>query len=438
MSQVIDKSGAHLLPQWYLVLLSTYGCGFNAIWGALLTVGFATHAEVLSLAIGCDTAKLIGYTMGAGAIWATVVPLIAGGLSDRCKSKWGKRKPYMFYGTVIALLGLGMMSNSALTDSLLFFVLGFVCLQLGMNTASGAYLGIIPDQVPDDQKGAASGYMNFMNLLGVVSGVLISGAFLSNLDKANPLIKTQLLYMYIGIGMVLSITLILTMLFMKDTPSEIEAPFNIREYVKSIWISPKDHPNFAWVWITRFMVMLGFYSLAPYLKLYLADVIHLKDTVTPLQTLMVLIIGGQAISSIISGFLSDKVGRINMLYVSNTLIAFFTLAFVFCENLTHVFIVGLLFGLFYGVYTTVDWALGTSVLPTKTNSGKEMAVWHVAITLPQAIGAPIAGFMLGLPGKEFIDGATQYTYMGYVMLMGCSALYFLLGAVGLKFIKGIR
>src|SRR5207253_809065 len=59
----------------------------------------------------------------------------------------------------------------------------------------------------------------------------------------------------------------------KENRLEKAEPFELRSYIRSLWISPKDYPNFAWVWFTRFLVMMGFYAIMPFVNYYLVDVV---------------------------------------------------------------------------------------------------------------------------------------------------------------------
>jgi len=105
-------------------------------------------------------------------------------------------------------------------------------------------------------------------------------------------------------------------------------------------------------------------------------------------------------------------------------------------------IAGAFFGLGFGAYTSVDWALGTDVLPSKRNAAKEMAVWHVAMTLPQAFAAPIASKLIESFGKNVsvVKGETivHYTLSGYTAMFVMCSVCFGLGALLLRNVRGVK
>ena len=58
---------------------------------------------------------------------------------------------------------------------------------------------------------------------------------------------------------------------------EDREPFDLGRFVRSFWVSPRQHPDFAWAWITRFLMNLGNALLILYLLYYLQDAVDLTD-----------------------------------------------------------------------------------------------------------------------------------------------------------------
>jgi MFS family permease len=83
---------------------------------------------------------------------------------------------------------------------------------------------------------------------------------------------------------------------------------------------------------------------------------------------------------------------------------------------------GLLFGLGYGAYSSVDWALAVDVLPSPQSAGKDMGLWSIASNLP-AILAPLLG-----GGVIAVAAALDVTAAGYRAVFALAAIFMLLGA----------
>lgn len=156
--------------------------------------------------------------------------------------------------------------------------------------------------------------------------------------------------------------------------------------------------------------------------------------------LTALILVAASLSAVYGGNLSDRIGRKRVVYIANSVIALMCVVFIFCRTIPQVMVAGFLFGLGFGAYTSVDWALGTDVLPTKNNAAKEMAVWHISMTLPQSVGAWVAAYLIGL--FAFSDAAhpeiTHYKVGGYTALFTFAAVSFGLGAFLLRNVRGVK
>lgn len=303
---------------------------------------------------------------------------------------------------------------------------GFVVLQIGSNAALAAYSGVIPDMVPENERGFASGVMALMSQVGTLIGVLGAGILVEkNVDLA-----------YVGLMVAFVLFLGLTLLGLKDEKQYTgEAPpLNWGSYLKSL-MEPFRSSDFTWVWITRAMVMLGFYAIQPFILYYLKDVIHLEHPGSEAAKVIGIILIAASVSGAVGGRLSDQMGRKPIVYASSIVLGLTSLLFMFCKTMEHVLLVGIVFGLAYGAYISVDWALGTDVLPSQDEAGKDMAVWHVAMTLPQQFAPFVCGLVLDAY-KNPQTGTIGFT--GFVWLFWIAAACFVAGGVFLKKVRGAR
>ncbi|HLO99529.1 MAG TPA: MFS transporter, partial [Fimbriimonas sp.] len=410
------------------VIVATFWLASNFQWGALLTVMMAGDVGMLA---GASKAAKLGMILGAGAIPAIVIPLIAGVLSDRCLHPKGRRKPYILWGAVINFVGIIAMGISAYhLKNLNAYFFSFLVVQIGANTALGAYMGVIPDVVPKIDQDRASGFMALFTQMGTllgaaIVGMVLGGGFIS----------------YIVLGSVVLAGALITYFFMKEEPQTHCEKIDWQGYVKSLWIDPKTYPNYAWVWFTRFLVMAGFYAILPFVNYYLVDIAKVPqaDISAKAPMLLGIILIVSAISGICGGILAEKHGRKKVVYIANGIITVVAPMFAFAPNLPAALGVGALFGLGYGAYISVDYALGTAVLPSAEDAGKDMAVWHIAMTLPQSIAAPIGGFLVGIGGAKVVSAEeVHYSQTGYILVFLFCSVCFAFGAILLRNVKGIR
>lgn len=378
--------------------------------------------------MGDKKAAVLGLLSFVGAIPALVIPLIAGVLSDRCTHPWGRRRPYIAFGGVIALIGMVLLWLSASAGQIGFFFGSFFILQFGANVALAAYSGVIPDIVPEDQRGLASSYMAVMSQLSTLGGAFLAGTYISN--------NRAIVY---GVSiLVFAVFILISLSGIKERRLEGEQePFDWPAYFRGL-AEPFKSMDFTWVWITRALMMLGFYALQPYIIYYLKDIIGIAEPAKQATFVLAAILVAATISGAVGGAVSDRVGRKPVILVASLVIAVMCVAFPFLKTLEQVFAVGILFGIGYGTYISVDWALGTDVLPSAHDSGRDMAVWHVSMTLPQQIAPLYAGgilqaFLLRGEGEK-----ASYGQMGYVIIFVISALAFFFGGLLIFKIKSVK
>ncbi len=116
----------------------------------------------------------------AGLIIAMLIQPAAGLVSDRSTSRFGRRRPFILTGTLLDLLFLAAIGLSWNYSSLLVAVL---LIQFSANVSHGPLQGLIPDLVPEEQRGRASAIKALFELLpiflvGITIAVLVSAGHL--------------------------------------------------------------------------------------------------------------------------------------------------------------------------------------------------------------------------------------------------------------------
>ncbi len=413
--------------------VSAYWFATNLLWGALLIILVPRQIRQI---VPERAAEVQGWVLGLGAIPALVIPLLIGPLSDRCTSRWGRRRPYMVTGVAINLAGLALVWLGGVRLDIWLYVLGYFVVQVGNNIALGAYNGVIPDIVPPSQRGEASGWMGAMTQAGTILGILSAGI----LWKAG---YPGACFLLIAVSLV--VFLAVTVFGVRERPRmDPPEPLKLSRFIKSFWIDPRKYPDFAWVWITRALVVMGLWMVQGYLQYYVVDVVGIPDknaamTVAVIATVMLLC---ATVTGMLGGKISDRIGRKLVVYVANTVIAAACVVFLFSHSYAYTIIIAGVFGLGFGAYYSVDWALGCDVLPSKESAGKDMAVWHIAFVLPQSIAQPLSGTILGsylTHVQHTAEGSIpHYAPTGYAVIFSLAAFFLILGAVLLRNVRGVR
>jgi MFS family permease len=231
---------------------------------------------------------------------------------------------------------------------------------------------------------------------------------------------------YLVLAVLLAVLALPFVLLSPDHPLESEhrSPLSWRQLARSYWISPREYPDFAWAWITRFLVSLAIAMGTLYLLYFLRDKIHyarLFPGHTASDGLLILIViytVGVVITAIVGGMISDRLGRRKMIVtVSGILIAAAALLLTFVETWTAAIGAAVLFGIGFGAYLAVDQALITQVLPAARDRAKDLGVINIAIVCPAAIGALVAAPLVSLGGYPTLYAGTAIVgFLGSILV----------------------
>lgn len=369
--------------------LSAFWLGVSVHWAAFLTI--AMQARVNDLAPEAQRGVYLAWLAAAGALISTVIELVAGPISDRSTARMGRRRPFILWGTLLSLPFILLFMT---TQSFAMLVLHFVAIQLFLNWANGPYQAVIPDYVPPERHGLASAYMGMMTLVGTLLGLAIAGALLGEppliLSEWSRLARLQL------VGWTLVAFLLLTMLWtvlgMREPPWRPSRPDEQRLRLSlfvNIWL--RELPNFRWVVVSRFVFNMGFFTALFFLEFYLRDTIGLKGA-APQHAFgfMATATLTGVLGNWLAGALADRMSKKRIIYACIALMCACAGLFLSAQSLTLVYLTGALFGVAWGAYAAVDWALASNLVPTR-ESGRYMAIWHIAMTMPQVVAPLIAG-----------------------------------------------
>ncbi len=332
----------------------------------------------------------LGWITAAGAFMSIIANPLSGALSDRTTSRMGRRKPWVLYGAAMGALGICALT---LQSTVLGLALVWAFCQAAINAAYAGLTATIPDQVPVRQRGLVSGWVGLSQVVGVVLGVALVSFVVTGLDAG--VILTAVLLVLLVLPFVLRL---------HDPRLEaVDRPlFDLATFAKGFWVSPRLYPDFAWAWITRFLMQLGNALATLYLLFFLKDAVKYSAPEQGQTVLIALYAVGSILTAVVAGKMSDKSGRRKIyVIVSTVIMAISAVILAFFPVFVAAMVAALILGLGYGIYLAVDQALITQVLPTAADRGRDLGVINIANAAPQVLAPVIAA--------PIVTGATGYT-----------------------------
>lgn len=403
--------------------LSSFWFAYNFHWGALLAIVLPSQITAL---VGDARKELFnGLIPPVGAALSLVITPLAGALSDHTWTRLGRRRPYMLVGTLFNLMMLAALARFTHGGSVWLFLLCYLGVQVGNNVSGGPYAGLIPDVVPLPLRGRASGWLALMTALGTLAGALAAGQLVRDEHYGA---------IYGVIAIVVAVFLAITLFGVREQRGTSLGPVDLGALARTFIPRGAAYRDFYLVLGTRALVTMGIYSVFTFFEFFLKDVLHAPRPVEQTSYLVAVIIAAGVPTSLLGGMLSDRHGRKPLVYLSGGLMALASVVFIaiaFAPSLPFTFVVGALFGLGYGAYMAVDWALAVDVLPRGEAAAKDMGIWHVSLVLPQVLAPALTGFTLTALKPVGL-------LLGYTVVFVMTAIWFTLGTVFVRAIRGVR
>lgn len=400
---------------WHLFAINAYWIGLSFMWNSL----HVTILPAVLLNYIPDTHKntWLGLLTFFGLIIAMLVQPLSGAVSDHWQAKLGRRRPLMWLGTAGDLVFLAIMG---FIGGLPALFIGYIGLQTTSNVAHGPAQGLIPDLVPAEKLGLASGIKTAFDMAGIVISSLLMGFLISAKDADPRLSVSVIILMLVVFGLI-------TLVFSKEqsTVSPIRNHIEPRKLFKEVFDFKVVGNRHYWQLIlSRFLYLVGIYGFQSFAQYFIRDKFPDRDPIVFTQFVMGSFVVVLIIFSLVAGVLSDKRGRKKLLYLSSVIGAIGAVLLIFASTSAELLIYGSIMGVGLGIFLSVNWAFANDMAP-QGDAGKYMGLTNIA-TAGSAAVARLEG-----PMTDLLNNAAPGQWWGWTALFAVSALLMLLSAVAL-------
>ncbi len=401
--------------------LARFGAGF-IIFGVLWMTGLAIVMSVLlpqhlkSVVPNPDT---FNGTMNAfTAVASLVANIVFGNFSDRTRSRFGRRTPWVVGGAILG--GVTLFLTGTTTSAPLLIT--FYCLAMvGLNMMLAPLVALLSDRIPEGNRGAMSAFFGAGQVLGQPIGVIIGSRFVGHLISG-----------FITAGILMAVAGLIALMILPREMSAQHLPKDegtLGDVVRS-FKPPRflDHRDFYRAFGGRLCMLVSYQMIMVYQFFILQKYIGLgtqatADTLAVLATITMVV---SVIGSLISGPLSDKIGRRKVpVVVASVLFALGVAMPLIWPSVTGMYLYAGIAGFGNGVYMSVDQALNVDVIASKEEAGKDLGILNLATTLGQMCGPLVTSQIFRMTGS-------------YTWAFPTSILFALLGCVFILRIKSVK
>lgn len=365
----------------FIALLTLAYVGAFSAFVPLLSIIVPLQAQQVSVV---DKVGLLGVATAWGAGVASLANLAAGWGSDRTRSAFGRRRPWILLG-LIGVLAAYFLIGAARTPAGL--IVGVIAFQLAFNLMFAPLTAILADRVPDAQKGRVAAFLGLGAPMGAATGVLIAAPLLPDAGARLA-----------ALGLIVAACVLPLLLAWKEPAArDLERPRPSRLHFTA---------DFGFAWMSRFCFQIAASVINAFMLFYLADHARYAEQFpgqsaeSGLARLIALSTVLIVVSGFVGGLLSDRLGsRRRFILSASVILAAGLTIFALWPQWPGPLVGYALYGVGFGLYTTVDAALVAQVLPSRRDAARDLGVMNLTNTLP-AVAAPLLALLALGPDRS--------------------------------------
>jgi MFS family permease len=402
---------------WKFIAL--YVAAWTGVWMALLPpvlVGLGLRVRAIDPENATADLSLV---MGVGALIAMFGNPLFGHLSDRTTLRFGMRRPWLIFGAIAGACGLATI---ACATSVWQVLLGWCVTQLAYNAELAALMAILPDQVPERQRGLVSGAAGMGLPIGMVGGTFLVWAL------ADSTLAAFLVPAAIAIATAICLAWVLPDRRLER--AALPSGSNPQTPQRTVAGNPLRYPDFAWAWASRFLLFMGIACLLTYQGFYLIQQLAVPVADVPRLIFISALVQCAALTaaSFIGGSGSDALGRRKIFLFAAGMIYALALVVIAAAPSFVWFLFGrLLSGIGEGMYSGAGNALVADVLPERErDAGRNLGIFNMAAALPQSLAPAVAPSILLAAGGS------------YAALFFAAAAFAAAAALAILRVRGVR
>lgn len=336
-------------------------------------------------------AQSLSVITAIGLFISMFIQPITGVLSDRMRSPWGRRAPWIVGGAVLgSMLLVGLRHSSTILVIAVCWALG----QLVITVGQGPLLTTVADRVDETRIGTASAISGLGAMFGGVAGALAGGVLFSRFG----------LDAYYPFAVMLVVCALAFAYFARDRSSmslEVQ-PMDWRKFFQAFVIPLRDS-DFRWVWIAKIVMMFGYavsHAFSIYmLQSYVQPSLSVTEATKTAPLLQLAGLPCMLVTMTLVGRWSDKIGRRKpFVFWASILMAASMLVPLAWATVPGLYVQAVIGGIALGAFIVVDQALFIDVIPDKKTAGRDLGMANLAGNFGQAIGPVVAGLVVSLTG----------------------------------------
>jgi MFS family permease len=367
----------------------------------------------------------LGFLGFLGLLVAMVVQPIVGVFSDRARTRLGRRLPFLIGGAVLIAASLFLL---AAAPTLWLLLVGVILIQFSSNILQGPWQALIPDLVPESQRGQASSLKAVMDIIALVVGGMVAGKILGSggIERWG---DNAVFVAAAAPTVVFFVFIVFTAIWAREKGDLTSAPVEVKtvgEALKGAFhVNFRENRVFGWWFANRILFWGAFIAINSFLINYMMDVIKMSeaDAQSFYGNLKMILGGALILLALISGWLSDKFGRKPVMLIAGLVSFAGAFILLLVRTTTLITIAGAIVGMGIGTFLSASWALATDIVP-REEAARYLGIANIATCIGSGLARLLGGVLID-PINKLLGSSSS----GYLLLYGLAAACFLASAL---------
>ena len=263
--------------------------------------------------------SISGVIMASDNVLALFLLPLFGGLSDKCTSRLGRRRPFILFGTLAAVAL--MMALPLLTDSFhaapaawktVCFIVALGLLLIAMGTYRSPAVALMPDVTPKPLRSKANAIINLMGAVGGIIYLIIT----TFLYKTTSDVYVSYLPLFAIVGSIMLAALAVVMFCVNEPKLVAEQKAyedahpedNLTKVTESGEALPADVKNsLSFLLVSIALWFIGYNGVTTWFSVYAAESWNM--TLGQANTCLTIATAGAIVSYVPVGNVASKLGR---------------------------------------------------------------------------------------------------------------------------------
>ena len=269
----------------------------------------------------------IGVIMTFDNIFGVIFQPTFGKLSDRCRSKLGKRRPFIVYGAPVSALLFALIPWIALKSTLPVTMLFIILFVFSMSLWRAPAVALMPALTPPELRSEGNAIINLMggvgSVIGMVAGALVSAIYLAvtgvKVTTENEQ-QTSFPYVFLLGAIVMILGMLVVRIWVKEPSSKLETIAANNQYAdekaakkaekearKAEKLSKGERKSLIFMLGALFFLFCGTNAITTFFALFAEEVLGKSTSEATIMTTLFAVCSAAA--AIPAGKMGKKLGR---------------------------------------------------------------------------------------------------------------------------------